>query len=320
MNLQQLRFVQQAARHNLNLTATAKALHTSQPGVSKAIIELEEELGILIFMRHGKKLKHITEAGQQILASIEIILQETTNLRRIGQEYSKQDTGILSIATTHAQARYFLPPHIAEFRQRFPQVSISLHQGSPAQVAKMLLEETADIGIATEAIGQYKDLISLPCYSWQHVIVFPKNHPLAKIQKLDLKTLAQQPIVTYHPTFTGRSRIDEGFAKQGLTPTIVLEAIDADVIKTYVRLGLGIGIVGEMAVQNHLDHLNHADHLNDLNDLILRPAGHLFGENMTRVAFKRGAYLRLFVLAFAELLSPRLERSVVQKALLDDAA
>lgn len=308
MNLQQLRFVQEAARRNLNLTETAKALHTSQPGVSKAIIELEEELGIDIFTRHGKRLKRITEPGQQVLASIEVVLREINNLRRIGQEHSKQDTGTLSIATTHAQARYFLPTPVAAFRQRYPKVGISLHQGSPAQVARMLIEETADIGVATESVGQHAELVSLPCYEWQHVVVFPAQHPLASATRLDLDTLGQHPLITYHPTFTGRSRIDTAFAQRGLTPSVVLEAIDADVIKTYVRLGLGVGIVGEMAVRDD-------PQFSPGGDLLWRPAGHLFGENVTRIAFKRGTYLRQFVLAFAELLSPRLNRTLIQQAM-----
>jgi LysR family transcriptional regulator, cys regulon transcriptional activator len=310
MNLQQLRFVQEAARRNLNLTETAKALHTSQPGVSKAIIELEEELGIDIFTRHGKRLKRITEPGQQVLQSIEVILREIANLRKIGAEYSKQDAGTLSIATTHSQARYFLPGSVASLRQRFPKVVISLHQGSPEQVARMVIEESADIGLATEALAQHPELVTLPCYEWQHVAVMPASHPLANIERIELDQLAAEPLVTYHPTFTGRSRIDAVFAQRGLPMQVALEAIDADVIKTYVRLGLGVGIVAEMAVKEDLNSPSAPD-------LVWRPLGHLFGQNITRVAFKRGAYLRQFVYAFAELLSDRLSRPLLQRALGD---
>lgn len=310
MNLQQLRFVQEAVRRSLNLTETAKALHTSQPGVSKAIIELEEELGIDIFTRHGKRLKRITEPGQQVLESIEVILREVANLKKIGLEYSKQDAGTLSIATTHSQARYFLPSPVAALRQRYPKVSISLHQGSPDQVARLVVEEVADIGLATESLAQHDELVTLPCYEWQHVAVMPANHPLAHVERLDLVQLASEPIITYHPTFTGRSRIDAAFEQKGLTPQFALEAIDADVIKTYVRLGLGIGIVAEMAVK---DDLNSPS----MPDLVWRPLGHLFGQNVTRIAFKKGAYLRQFVFAFTELLSDRLSRQLIQMTLND---
>ena len=304
MNLHQFRFVQEAARRNLNLTEAAKALHTSQPGVSKAIIELEEELGIEIFARHGKRLKRITEPGQHVLKSIEVILREINNLKRIGDQFSTQDSGTLSIATTHPQARYVLPVPVASLRKAYPKVNVSLHQGAPDQVARMVLDETAEIGIATESLSNYPDLITLPCYEWQHVLVLPIDHPLAQQSRITLEDLAQWPLVTYHPSFTGRTRIDTAFAKKKLTPRIALEAIDSDVIKTYVRLGMGVGIVAEMAVRDATD-----------NDLMVRPGGTLFGKNMARVAFKRGSYLRNFVLDFAGLLSERLDRDLITKAL-----
>ena len=304
MNLHQFRFVQEAARRNLNLTEAAKALHTSQPGVSKAIIELEEELGIEIFARHGKRLKRITEPGQHVLKSIEVILREINNLKRIGDQFSTQDSGTLSIATTHTQARYVLPVPVASLRKAYPKVNVSLHQGAPDQVARMVLDETAEIGIATESLSNYPDLITLPCYEWQHVLVLPIDHPLAQQSRITLEDLAQWPLVTYHPSFTGRTRIDTAFAKKKLTPRIALEAIDSDVIKTYVRLGMGVGIVAEMAVRDATD-----------NDLVVRPGGTLFGKNMARVAFKRGSYLRNFVLDFAGLLSERLDRDLITKAL-----
>ena len=304
MNLHQFRFVQEAARRNLNLTEAAKALHTSQPGVSKAIIELEDELGVEIFARHGKRLKRITEPGQHVLKSIELILREVNNLKRIGDQFSAQDSGTLSIATTHTQARYVLPVPVATLRKAYPKVNVSLHQGAPDQVARMVLDETAEIGIATESLANYPDLITLPCYEWQHVLVLPLDHPLAQQSRITLEDLSQWPLVTYHPSFTGRTRIDNAFAQKQLTPRIALEAIDSDVIKTYVRLGMGVGIVAEMAVRDAAD-----------TDLVVRPGGHLFGQNMARVAFKRGSYLRNFVLDFAGMLSERLDRDLIAKAL-----
>ncbi len=305
MNLHQFRFVQEAVRRDLNLTETAKALFTSQPGISKAILELEGELGVDIFARHGKRLRRVTEPGQHVLKSIEIIMREVNNLKRIGEEFSKQDSGTLSIATTHSQARYFLPEPLAQLRRRFPKVNISLHQGSPVQVAQMLLEEVAEIGIATESIGGVDELVSLPCYEWQHALVMPAGHPLAQLERITLEDLALEPLVSYHPSFSGRTRVDQAFAARRLKPNIVLEAIDADVIKTYVRLGLGVGIVAEISVRDDPPG----------GDLVSRPVGHLFGHSIARVAFKRGAYLRNFVYAFAEMLSDRLSRALIIRAL-----
>ncbi|WP_431096496.1 CysB family HTH-type transcriptional regulator [Polaromonas aquatica] len=305
MNLHQFRFVQEAIRRNLNLTETAKALHTSQPGVSKAIIELEEELGVEIFARHGKRLKRVTEPGEHVLKSIELIMREVGNLRRIGEQFSAQDSGTLSIATTHTQARYVLPQPVAKLREAFPKVNVSLHQGSPDQVARMVLDEVAEIGIATESLTQYEDLVTLPCYEWQHMLVIPVDHPLAKKDNITLEDLAEEPLITYHPSFTGRTKIDLAFAAKRLQPRIALEAIDSDVIKTYVRLGLGVGIVAEMAIKE--DGTN--------SDLIAIPAGPLFGINVARVAFKRSAYLRNFVYKFAELLSDKLDRVLITKAM-----
>ena len=304
MNLHQFRFVQEAVRRNLNLTETAKALHTSQPGVSKAIIELEEELGVEIFARHGKRLKRVTEPGEHVIRSIELIMREVGNLRRIGEQFSAQDSGTLSIATTHTQARYVLPQPVARLRQAFPKVNVSMHQGSPAQVARMLIDEVAEIGIATESLTEYEELVTLPCYEWQHMLVMPPEHPLARRERIDLHELAGQPLITYHPSFTGRTRIDQAFAAHKLAPRIALEAIDSDVLKTYVRLGLGVGIVAEMAMQEE-----------DRKDLVARPAGALFGMNVARVAFKRSAYLRNFVYHFAQLVSDKLPRDRIMKAM-----
>ena len=309
MNLHQFRFVQEAVRQKLNLTETAKALFTSQPGISKAILELEGELGIDIFARHGKRLRRVTEPGQEVLRSIEIILREVNNLKRIGAEFSQQDAGTLSIATTHTQARYVLPASVAQLRKRFPKVNISLHQGNPEQVAQMLIDEVAEIGLATESLSRFDELVTLPAYEWQHVVVLPAAHPLAQLERVSLEDLAIEPLITYHPSFTGRTRIDQAFAARQLKPSVVLEAIDSDVIKTYVRLGLGVGIVAEMAVRDDPPGA----------DLVWRPAGHLFGQNVARVAFKRGAYLRSFVYAFAEMMSDRLSRALIARAMGDTA-
>ena len=309
MNLHQFRFIQEASRRNLNLTETAKALHTSQPGVSKAIIELEEELGIDIFVRHGKRLRRITEPGLEVLRAVDIIMREVHNLKRIGEQFSKQDAGTLSIATTHTQARYFLPEPVAQLRKRFPKVQVVLHQGMPADVARMLLDDVAEIGIATEALTEYAGLITLPCYEWQHVMVVPAAHALASVERPTLEQLAAHPLVLYQPTMTGRTRIDQAFARARLKPNIALEAIDSDVIKTYVRLGLGVGIVAAIAMRDEAAS----------TDLVARPVGHLFGNNVTRVAFKKGAYLRQFVFAFAEQLAERLTPASIQRAMRGEA-
>jgi LysR family cys regulon transcriptional activator len=308
VNLHQFRFVQEAVRRELNLTETAKALFTSQPGISKAILELEAELGVDIFARHGKRLRRVTEPGREVLKSIEVIMREVGNLKRIGEEFSKQDAGTLSIATTHSQARYFLPGPVAQLRKRFPKVNISLHQGSPEQVARMVIDEVADVGLATESLSSFDELVTLPCYEWHHAVVMPANHPLAQVERISLEDLALLPLVSYHPSFSGRSRVDAAFAARSLKPDIVLEAIDADVIKTYVRIGLGVGIVSELAVRDDPPG----------GDLVSRPVGHLFGQNVTRIAFKRGAYLRNFVYAFAEMMSDRLSRALIARSMSGD--
>jgi LysR family transcriptional regulator, cys regulon transcriptional activator len=331
MNLHQFRFVREAARRGLNLTEAAKALHTSQPGVSKAILELEEELGVDVFVRHGKRLRRMTEPGEHVLRAIERILLEVDNLRRIGDEYSSQDSGTLSIATTHTQARYVLPGPVALLRRRFPDVRVVLHQGHPEQVARMLADGAADIGLATESLEGFDELITLPCYDWQHVVVVPAGHALAAVERPTLEQLAAEPLVSYHPSFAGRRRIDQAFTQRRLQPDFVLEAIDADVIKTYVRLGLGVGIVAEMAMRPDAGALARlpgageaggapggaADAVDKAADagLVFHPAGHLFGRNVSRVAFRRGAYLRHYVYTFAELLSDRLTRALIERAL-----
>ncbi len=306
MNLHQFRFVQEAVRRGLNLTETARALYTSQPGVSKAILELEEELGVDIFVRHGKRLRQVTDPGHHVLRSIDIILREVANLKRIGEEYSQQDSGRLSIATTHTQARYVLPGPVGELRRLYPKVDVSLHQGTPEQVAQMLLDHSADVGLATESLNNFEELVTLPCYEWQHVIVVPQGHPLAvDSSELTLPVLASHPLVSYQAAFAGRRRVDEAFAAAGITPRVALEAIDSDVIKTYVRCGLGVGVVAEMAVREP----------GALEGLVSRPAGHLFGTNTTRVAFRRGVFLRHYVHALVSLLAPELTPEVIDAAM-----
>jgi LysR family cys regulon transcriptional activator len=304
MNLHQFRFVREAVRQNFNLTEAAKALYTSQPGVSKAIIELEDELGVEIFTRHGKRVRSLTEPGRIILQSVERILQEVESLKRVGKDYAAQDQGNLVIAATHTQARYSLPAAIAEFKKRFPKVHLSILQGSPTQVAEMVLHDQADLAIATEAIANYKDLVSLPCFQWHHLAVMQADHPLLERKLLSLDDLTQYPLITYDNAFAGRSKINEAFRLRGLHPDIVLEAIDADVIKTYVELGLGVGIMADIAFNAERDR-----HLRAM------PVGHLFGSNVTRVALKQGAYLRSYVYTLVELLSPGLNRRLIEQAL-----
>jgi LysR family cys regulon transcriptional activator len=304
MNLHQFRFVREAVRQNFNLTDAAKALFTSQPGVSKAIIELEEELGIDIFSRHGKRIRGLTEPGRQVLKSVELILQEVESLKRIGKEFAAQDSGSLTIATTHTQARYSLPAVVQQFSQKFPKVRLSLLQGNPKQVAEMVINNLADVAIATEAIAEVDGLVSLPCFQWEHMVITPTDHPLLKLKSMTLEDIAAYPLITYDAAFAGRNKIDQAFARRALKPDVVLEAIDADVIKTYVELGMGIGIIAGLAY-------------NATRDVNLKaiPAGHLFGMNLSRVALKEGAYLRSYVFTFIELLAPSLTRKMVENAL-----
>ncbi len=304
MNLHQFRFVREAVRQNFNLTEAAKALYTSQPGVSKAIIELEEELGIDIFSRHGKRIRGLTEPGKQVLKSVETILQELEGLKRIGKEFAAQDAGSFTIATTHTQARYSLPTVIQAFAQKFPKVRLSLLQGNPKQVAEMVLNGQADLAIATESIAEIDGLITLPCFQWEHMVVVPAEHPLLKSKSITLEEIAQYPLITYDAAFAGRNRIDQAFTRRALKPDVLLEAIDADVIKTYVELGMGVGIIAGLAF----------DPVRDMN-LRAIPVGHLFGTNISRIALKQGAYLRSYVFTFIEIMAPSLVRKMVEQAL-----
>lgn len=304
MNLHQLRFVREAVRQNFNLTEAAKALFTSQPGVSKAIIELEEELGVDIFARHGKRIRGLTEPGRAVLESVELIMQEIDGLKRIGKEYAAQDSGSFTIATTHTQARYILPKVVQAFMQKYPKVRLSLLQGNPKQIAEMVIRDQADIAIATEAIAGIDGLVSLPCYQWEHVVVVPPEHPLLALKQITLEEIAHYPLITYDAAFAGRSKIDHAFEIRNLKPDVLLEAIDADVIKTYVELGMGVGIIAGMAFDAERD-----THLRSV------PVGHLFGMNVSRVAIRRGAYLRSYIYTFIELLTPTINRKLIDQVM-----
>ncbi|MET0982624.1 MAG: CysB family HTH-type transcriptional regulator [Telluria sp.] len=304
MNLHQLRFVREAVRQNYNLTDAAKALFTSQPGVSKAIIELEEELGVDIFTRHGKRIRGLTEPGRLVLESVELIMQEIESLKRIGKEYAAHDSGSFTIATTHTQARYMLPKVVQAFMLKFPKVRLSLLQGNPKQIADMVKSGQADLAIATEAIAAMDGLVTMPCYQWEHVVVVPPDHELLRSKAVSLEEIASYPLITYDAAFAGRSKIDHAFTLRELKPDVLLEAIDADVIKTYVELGMGVGIIAGMAFDPERDR-----------NLRTISVGHLFGMNVSRVAVKQGAYLRSYIYTFIELLAPSLTRKMVEAAM-----
>jgi len=308
MNFQQLRYVRETVRQGLNLTEAARRLHTSQPGVSKQIRELETELGVEIFVRHGKRIIAVTEPGKAVVDVIDHLLQDAENLKQVGREFKDQTSGTLTIATTHTQARYSLPKAVGEFKGRFPKVHLTIKQGSPPQLAEMVMAREADIAIATEALDGYPKLLALPGYEWSHCVVVPAKHPLARSGRLSLDEIARHPIVTYDPAFAGRSHIDEAFRAQGLALDVVLEAVDSDVIKTYVELGLGIGIIAAMAFDEKRDR-----------GLRALDAGHLFGTMTTRVAVRRGAAMRGYAYTFIELFSPRLTRKLVETALAGKA-
>jgi DNA-binding transcriptional LysR family regulator len=301
MNFQQLRYVRETVRQGLNLTEAAHRLFTSQPGVSKQIKELEDELGVQIFVRRGKRLVSLTEPGKGVVEMVERVLQEAENLKQVAKEYAEQDSGTLSVATTHTQARYALPAVVSAFRQRFPKVHLVLHQGNPTQIAEMVIGGEADIGIATEALANYAQLLSLPGYNWSHCVVVPHGHPLAGKERVQIEDLVRYPIITYDPAFAGRSHIDQAFEAKGLKPDVVLAAIDSDVIKTYVELGLGIGIVAAVAYDAERDR-----------GLRALDAGHLFRSNTTRVGIRRGAFLRGYTYAFIELFAPHLTRKLIE--------
>lgn len=303
MKLQQLRYIWEVAHHDLNVSATAQSLFTSQPGISKQIRLLEDELGVEIFSRSGKHLTRITPAGEAILRTSGEILRKVESIKQVAQEFSNEKKGSLSIATTHTQARYALPKVISKFIRNYPEVSLHMNQGSPMQIAEMAADGSVDFAIATEALELFSDLILLPCYEWNRCVLVPKNHPLVQLSKPTIEDIAKQPLVTYVFGFTGRSKLDEAFLEHGLAPKVVFTASDADVIKTYVRLGLGVGIVAKMAYDPEED-----------SDLVALDASHLFKPSLTKIAFRRGSFLRGFMYEFIEEFAPHLTREVINEA------
>ncbi len=303
MKLQQLRYIWEVAHHDLNVSATAQSLYTSQPGISKQIRLLEDELGVEIFARSGKHLTHVTPAGEAILETAGEVLRKVDSIKQVAQEYANEKKGSLSIATTHTQARYALPKTIKAFMHGYPEVALHMHQGTPMQISEMAADGTVDFAIATEALELFSDLVMMPCYRWNRCVLVPRDHPLVDLESLTLEAVAEHPIVTYVFGFTGRSRLDEAFVARGLVPKVVFTAADSDVIKTYVRLGLGIGIVAGMAYDDKIDA-----------DLVALDASHLFASSVTRIGCRRGTFLRGYMYEFIEQFAPHLTRDVVQQA------
>ena len=304
MKLQQLRFICEVARQGLSVSAAAEALFTAQPGVSNQIRLLEDELQVQIFKRNGKRLVGMTEAGELILKMSEKILNEVDNIKNVGAEFANEESGKLLIATTHTQARYALPDVIKRFTAQFPQVTLHIYQGNPMQIAEMVVSGTADIAIATEGIQLYEDLVMMDCYAWNHCLLAPPDHPVFAELPLTLENIAKFPIVTYDFAFSGRSKISNAFNEQGLTPNIVFTAIDSDVLKTYVEVGLGIGLVAKMAYDPKRDA-----------GLRSEDVGNLFEPNMTHIGVRKGSYLRSYMYTFIEMFAPHLTRDVVKSAL-----
>ena len=303
MKLQQLRYIWEVARHDLNVSATAQSLFTSQPGISKQVRLLEDELGVEIFERSGKHLSRVTPAGEAILERTGEILRRVESIRQVAQEFRNDRQGALSIATTHTQARYALPPAIKAFMEHYPDVSLHMHQGTPVQISQMAVDGAVDFAIATEALELFSDLVMMPCYRWNRCVIVPEGHPLAGVRRLAIEDVAAHPIVTYVFGFTGRSRLDEAFHAKQLKPRVVFTATDADVIKTYVKLGLGIGIIARMAVDEAQDR-----------GLVILDASHLFEPSVTKIGFRRGTFLRGYMYRFIELFAPHLTREIVDRA------
>lgn len=302
VNFQQLRIIRETVRRNFNLTEVANALFTSQSGVSKHIKDLEDELGVELFVRRGKRLLGMTEPGQELVAIVERILLDAKNIKRLAEQFSKSDQGELIVATTHTQARYALPAVIAKFKTAYPKVRLVLHQSSPKEIASMLLDGQADIGVATEALIDTPDIVAFPYYSWHHAVIVPAGHPLEK-KAPTLETLAEFPLITYNEGFTGRGKIDAAFAAAGLAPDVVMSALDADVIKSYVELGMGVGIIASMAFEAERD-----------TGLRMLDATSLFARNTSRIAVRQGRYLRGYAYRFIELCSPDLTEPVVRSS------
>lgn len=304
MKLQQLRYIWEVSKNNLNVSATAEMIYTSQPGISKQIRILEDELGIPIFTRNGKHLTDMTPAGKKIIAIAGEMLMQAENIKNIAKDYRDESKGILSIATTHTQARYALPSIIKSFMQDMPEVSLDIQQGTPVQISEMVSQGKVDMAIATEAIELFDNLIMLPCYSWDRCILVPKGHELTKINRLSLQDVARHPLITYVFGFTGRSKLDDAFKAENLSPDVALTAVDADVIKTYVRLGLGVGIVARMAYDEKVDE-----------DLVALDAGHLFGQSVTKIGIRKDTFLRGYMYEFIRLFAPHLTQDVINTAM-----
>jgi len=303
MKLQQLRYIWEVAHHDLNVSATAQSLFTSQPGISKQVRLLEDELDVEIFARSGKHLTHVTQVGEVIIDMAGEILREVNAIKQVAQEYSNEKEGSLSIATTHTQARYALPLIIGRFRQDYPDVTLHMNQGSPEQIAELAASGEVDFAIATEGLNLFNDLVMMPCYRWNRAVVVPKDHPLCASSKLTLEEVARHPIVTYVFGFTGRSKLDDAFRSEGLAPSVVFTATDTDVIKTYVRLGLGVGIIAQMAYEPDQD-----------GDLVALDASHLFEPSVTHIGFRKGTFLRRYMLDFIAAFAPHLDEDTVAQA------
>lgn len=305
MNFQQLRIIREAVRRNFNLTEVANALYTSQSGVSKHIKDLEDELGVELFVRRGKRLTGLTDPGGELVHIVERILLDARNIKRLAEQFSSRDEGKLTVVTTHTQARYALPAVVARFKSAFPKVHLSLQQGSPQEIAALLKAGEADIGVATESLDGESEFVTFPFYAWHHAVIVPDTHALRTRQPLSLADIAEYPVITYHEGFTGRAQIDRQFAAAGLSPDVVMSALDADVIKTYVELGLGVGIIASMAFHERKDE-----------GLVRLDASAIFPPNVTRIAVRRGHYLRGFAYRFIELCSGALSEEVVRNALV----
>ncbi len=305
MKLQQLRYIVEVVNNNLNVSATAESLFTSQPGISKQVRMLEDELGIQIFGRSGKHLTHVSDAGQEVIDISREIMAKVESIKAVAREHNLPDQGKLNIATTHTQARYALPNVIKGFMDKYPEVSLHMHQGTPSQISDLAAKGEADFAIATESLHLYNDLVMLPCYHWNRSVIVKKDHPLAQKSTISIEDIAQYPLVTYVFGFTGRSELDAAFDAAGAKPKIAFTATDADVIKTYVRLGVGVGVIASMAIDERID-----------SDLVVIDASHLFKASTTKIGFRRGSFLRAYMYDFIERFAPHLTKDIVTRAML----
>jgi len=304
MKLQQLRCIFEVVQNDFNISKAANSLHTSQPGVSKQIQLLEDEVGVQIFQRNGKRLTGLTEPGQQVFESIAEIIREEKNIKRVSEEYEKKDTGNFTIATTHTQARYKLPNVVEEFVKKYPKINLNIHQGNPSQVTEQIVNGDADVGIATESIGLHDKIFCIPCYSWNRIIVMPKSHPLNEEKIITLEHLATYPLITYDYAFTGSTIVSKVFKESNLKPNIMLTAIDADVIKTYVNLNLGIGLIAEMAFDSSKD-----------TDLVSRDVSHLFPLSTTYLGIRKDTFIRASTFDFIKMFTPQMSEHELRQYL-----